>query len=314
MTKKFLSSCENRKQRIKHTHLTKSVKRYGVELLNFYDLSDTFFKSDISNFIGCLPPELCKIVEKDKRSETTKQMFELLDFFFVYKGEELSERNEIEYELKDLEKLFHTKCILETAILLPMHDMVYRELGGLSGNVYRISFPELKVSYALKVFRNLSPYALYDYGHGAMFEIMTAFCANKSEPKRNNPVYMANLFSGNFMLSKWQEEKLHQPVDTMNVLFMGAEDCTIYQTSHTEIREDNYINGKRIDFGETYKTEYGNLSYNGRKIFRKIRNMEIPEIKEYYCKMKTNVDKTDFENACGVLSIFWDMNIKTLIR
>ena len=84
MVKKKISSCEKRKQRIEHTHLTKIVKRYGVELLDLYDLSDTFFRSNVSNFIGCLPPELCKIVDKDKRAETTKQMFEMLDFLLIF--------------------------------------------------------------------------------------------------------------------------------------------------------------------------------------------------------------------------------------
>lgn len=315
MVKKRLSSCENKNQGIKHTHLTKLVKRYGVELLDLYDLRDIFLKSDVSNFIGELPPELCKVVEKDKRKEVTEQMFDMLDFLVVDKGTELSKRNQFVYELKELGDLFHTKCVLETAVLLPMHEIAYREMGGISGNVYKLSFPELKASYALKVFKiYFNEYDVRSVGHGGLFEIMTAFCANKSEPKKNNPVYMANLYSTSFMLSKWQEEKLHKPLNIINGLFMGAEDCTVYQTVHNEIREDNYINGKRIDFGGTYKTEYGNLSYNGRKIFRKIRNMELPEIKEFYSKMKTSIDKEDFKYACGVLSLFWDINVRDYIR
>ena len=315
MKKKKLSSCEKRIQRIDHTSLTKLVKRYGVELLDSYDLRDVFLKTDVLNFVGGLPPELCKFVEKDKRTEVTKRMFEILDFLVIDKGEELSKRNEMVYELKDLGNLFHTKCILETAILLPMHEIAYREMGGISGDVYKLSFPEWNISYALKVFKiRVNEYDARSVGHGGLFEIMTAFCANKSEPKKNNPIYMADLYGESFMLSKWQEEKLHKPLDIMDILFMGAEDCTVYQTVHNEVREDNYINGKRIDFGETYKTEYGNLSYNGRKIFRKIRNMELPEIKELYSKMKTNVDKADFKGACNVLSMFCNMDIKKHIR
>lgn len=294
MKKQKLSSCERHNKYVEHTHFTKLVKRYGFEILDFYNLKNVFLKTNVSRIIGCLPPELCALVDKKDIASFTNKFFYMLDFFVVDQGEELKHHTEMKYYLTDIGELFNTLCVLETYERLPNLDYAYREWGGSVGDVYKLTFPEIHAEYALKVFK---PQIRGYSGHGPEFEILTAFCANKSEPKRNNPVYIASLFGGNqFMLSKWQHEKLHKPI-TINDLFIDVYNCPVYQTAHQEMREDNYINGKRIDFGETYKTKYGKLSYKGRKFFRKFRNMSEKDIMLLKSQQKNNFDRADFNSA-----------------
>ena len=73
----------------------------------------------------------------------------------------------------------------------------------------------------------------------------------------------------------------------------------VFETSDQEsdYRKSNFINGLRIDFGETNKTWYGNLSYNARKWYRTMEYVDLPTIKQEYTKIKTNFDKYDFYEA-----------------
>ena len=111
------------------------------------------------------------------------------------------------------------------------------------------------------------------------------------EKNLNNPVYMAKLMDCEYMLSKWLDAESESDIPTEGPF-------TIYSTAARERRADNYINKKRIDFGETQKTTYGKLSYAGRKLYRKMYYMrDISEIKKIYDSLKTNQDKYDFESA-----------------
>ena len=108
---------------------------------------------------------------------------------------------------------------------------------------------------------------------------------------------MANLFGQQYMLSKWAGEDMSDvPED---------KPTSVYQTTYQEQRGENYRNKKRIDFGETYKTDYGQLSYNGRKMFRKMQNMNEKEIMLLKLQQKNNFDFADFKKAYSVYCSFY---------
>ena len=134
--------------------------------------------------------------------------------------------------------------------------------------------------------------------HGALYEIPIAFCANDCEPKQNVPIYMANLFGAQYMLSKWMGNDYSNPVPEY-------KETNIFNTTYPERRHENFRNGKRIDFGDTFKTDYGRLSYNGRKMFRKMQNMSRDEINELKSQQKNNFNKSDFQSAYNIF-IRWN--------
>ena len=294
MKKIKLSSCERTFERPKHSALTKYIRRHGVRDNYTRDLKKILSDCDVNPHVGFLPPELRKLVKKEDIALITDQFFDRLDFLVVDKYNEFIHRTEMKYYLTEIGELFNTLCVLETYTRMPNFSHCYREWGGAVGDVYKLTFPEIHAEYALKIYKS----EVYGYrGHGAKYEIPVAFCANKSEPKHNNPVYMANLFGQQYMLSKWAGEDMSDvPED---------KPTSVYQTTYQEQRGENYRNKKRIDFGETYKTDYGQLSYNGRKMFRKMQNMNEKEIMLLKLQQKNNFDFADFKKAYSVYCSFY---------
>ncbi len=275
-------------ERPKHPGLTKFIRKHGLDCDGVQGLKQIWTHCDIKPHIGFLPPELRALVDKKDLSSVTNKFFAELDFLVMDKGEELKHHTEMKYYLTEIGELFNTLCVLETYERMPNLDYAYREWGGAVGDVYKLTFPEIHAEYALKVFK---PDVYGYHGHGPLYEIPTAFCANKCEPKKNNPIYMANLFGTQYMLSKWAGGE-------NNIMPEYAYDiASIFQTTCQESHCGNFICGKRIDFGDTYKTDYGRLSYNARKIFRKMENMTSRQIMQLREQQKNNFDKSDFNAA-----------------
>ena len=295
MTQKKLSSCERRVEKPKFSGLTKYIRKHGLDNDGIYLLHDIWMRCDSTSHVGFLPPKLRALVDKKDISTVTAKFFDDLDYLIVDHGEEFKHHTEMKYYLTEIGELFNTLCVLETYERMPNLNYAYREWGGAVGDVYKLTFPEIHAEYALKVFR----LEIFGFrGHGAKYEIPTAFCANKCEPKINNPVYMAKLFGVQYMLSKWAGENTSAPLPE-------DKETSIFQTTYQEQHCDNYRNGKRIDFGDTYKTDYGRLSYNGRKMFRKMQNMTHRQIMKLKEQQKDNFSKSDFKKAYNVYVNFY---------
>ncbi len=89
-----------------------------------------------------------------------------------------------------------------------------------------------------------------------------AFNAYKAEPKSNNKVHLASFSKHLYMLSDW--------MDDASATYINENKYKIFDMNPREIVPRNFRNGKRIDFGDTYRTAYGAASYKVRKMFRKI--------------------------------------------
>lgn len=288
MKKRILSSCESDTDFIKHTHLTKLFKKRGAYV---YDAYKIFLNCDISKYVGCLPPELLRLVPKDSVAHITRLMCSELESLVLDYDCDLEKRAQQIYQLDSLGDLFNTKCVLQTydeKDPYSANNTGTRGWFGVVANVYKISFPEINANYALKIFKSYECIR----GHGVQHEIPTAFCANKCEPNKNAPIYLGVLFGGQCMLCKWIDSK--SKPESIDIF---ADDTSIYQTTYQESRPDNFKNGKRIDFGGTYKTKYGCLSYRARKLFRKFYNMTPTEIENACNKTMNNFEKYEFQKA-----------------
>lgn len=313
MENKKLSSCEKLIVRPKHCALTKFLRHHDLRLA--YDLEKIIKDCNVSPFLGCLPPELRALVDKENLSDITFKFFDILDFIVVDKYAELLNYVKYKYDMLEITALFNTKCILETGEQIHFApDSKYREwaqnngflkwqnynddlmvcrswLGGY-GNIYKLSFPEIGVSYALKIFKtNICP----NVGQGPIYEIPTALRACRAEPKYNNTIYMANLLGGQYMLSKW----VNVTVD--NQWLPNTRKHMIYTTADEENLPKNYCEGKRLDYGKTRKTLYGGASYPVRKLYRQMQNMTSEQIKKLESKQKNNFEKANFQQAQDII-------------
>ena len=86
-----------------------------------------------------------------------------------------------------------------------------------------------------------------------------AFNAYKAEPKSNNKVHLASFSKHLYMLSDW--------MDDASATYINENKYKIFDMNPREIVPRNFRNGKRIDFGDTYRTAYGAASYREKKIF-----------------------------------------------
>lgn len=277
---------------LKHCALTKFLCRH--DLRRAYDLRVIIENCDVNPHVGCLPIELRALIDKKDLSETTLKFYDILDSFIIQNYDDLSKRAIKEYELKTLTDLLKTKCILYTCIVLDKCDdiVVYKELSGAVSDVYKLSFPEMGVDYALKVFKNnIMP----TVGMGPFYEIPVAIKANKCEPKLNNPLYMANLGVGQWTLNKWVNQTDNESVPTprKNAIFITA--C------EDENKPRNYCDGKRIDFGKTRKTLYGGASYQVRKLYRQMQNMTSEQLSELAAKKKNNFEQENYRRAQDII-------------
>jgi len=274
---------------IKHRSLTGLLRRQGV--YNTKYLQSILDKCEVDSHVGELPPELRRLIPKEKISKLTKFFFDQIDKLLVEKCTDLLERKEETFLLEEISNVFGSTCIIETLDVSELNGVkTYKEWGGAVADVYKLSFPELSVSYALKVYKH----GIKSHGHGPMFEIPTALCAFHSEPKYNNNVYMANLTGNQYMLSKWLGNNGRGPIiDKKNA---------IYRTGAEEVKPDNYCCGKRIDFGRTYKTYYGLSSYNARKYYRKMLRMSQNQKNAFSKTLKTQQEKSDYKMAQLIFS------------
>ena len=282
---KFL--CRVGAKKTEHSSLTKYARKYGVE----GNILSVMKACDVDCHIGELPPELLQLVDKQDRSAKTKEFFMALDKLVKTKGSELSKHQQLVYRLPEICKIFDSYCVLRTAKPIKNFINEYETWGGSFGDVYKICFPEIGAEYALKIYKPLRRHAGTEWNrHGAQYEIPTAFCANKAEPRENNPVYMAKLRGNEYLLSKWQDKE-EKPIPRYQ--------NHIFETSNSERKacRENFINGIRIDYGDTYRLDYGYLSYNGRKWYRKINTENLYQIKYEYAKLKNNFEKNCFYEA-----------------
>lgn len=282
---KFL--CRVGAKKTEHSSLTKYARKYGVE----GNILSVMKACDVDCHIGELPPELLQLVDKQDRSAKTKEFFMALDKLVKTKGSELSKHKQLVYRLPEICKIFDSYCVLRTAKPVKNFINEYETWGGSFGDVYKICFPEIGAEYALKIYKPLRRHAGTEWNrHGAQYEIPTAFCANKAEPRENNPVYMAKLRGNEYLLSKWQDKE-EKPIPRYQ--------NHIFETSNSERKacRENFINGIRIDYGDTYRLDYGYLSYNGRKWYRKINTENLYQIKYEYAKLKNNFEKNCFYEA-----------------
>ncbi len=270
--------------RVKHRALTgylrKNWNRFHTHLQKIV------YNCDVSPYLGALPPQLRAQVAKENISVVTAQFREELENFLIKNAYEIHQMVQDKvYQIPELGDLFGTSCVLETK-----GGNVFRvnPWSGASGFVAKLSFPEINAHYALKLYNKDRPEWI-DYDHGVWFEVATALAANKAEPKDNNKFYMASLIYEKYMLTAWAGEE------------DGAKERKnenlVFATSVKENEARNLRAGRRIDWGETYLTDYGVLSYQGRKLFRQIMNKDEQAVKNTISKTRNNIERKEINKA-----------------
>jgi len=220
----------------------------------------------VSPFVGELPPELRERVPARLIARRTAQFHDALVAFVVEKYQKISiSCRDHRVPFPAATKLFGTRCVVEYDGLVFSNGRFRGKWRGMAGIVCRISFPKIGAAYALKIFRTLPD---SEYKHSLLWDIPTAFNANHAEPRNNSRVYMAALVGRGYMLSKWVD---CPPVQNGRK-FCRHNENKIFYTVADEYHFNNYLNGLRIDYGKTYQTAYGALSYPLRKLYRKIKN------------------------------------------
>ncbi len=243
----------------KHGALTKYIRRGGV--FSVRKLARILENCDVSPDVGALPPALRNIVpDTDVRHVTDKFRAVITDLLVNNKDALQSDNNCVHYELTAVSEIFNTPCFLTCNNSSADGNVPWR---GLSGVVYKLSFPEINAEYALKDFKILRSGIS---GHGYSYEIPTAFAAGRAEPRQNGRVYMASFGAAKYMLSQWMGDKSDDVLPCRNTY-------EIFTSHSSEIAASNYRDGRRIDFGKTYLTAYGAAPYRVRKNYRKIVNV-----------------------------------------
>lgn len=238
--------------------LTRLLRR-RLDMNHIEYILDNF---NVPSFVGCLPPLLCACVAPNVRGVTTYKFHGIItDFLSKNLPYLTTQKSDIVVDIDAARQLFGTDCKL---IARGINVCGFSPWSGLTAVVFKLSFPKIGAEYALKSYYKTDN--VYR-GHGALFEISTAFAANHAEPKDNSPIYMASLSGDMYMLSKWQGDIPDNRIrDNKNQIFM---------TCSREMRPRNYRHGRRIDFGDTHLTSYGTLSYRGRKMFRIIMDAAL---------------------------------------
>ncbi len=284
--------------RFKHVALTKFLKRNWERNPNV--LKRILYNCDVSEYIGALPPQLRARVPREQIATVTAQFRENLENWLIRNSLDLRamEADRV-YELPEIGNLFNTKCTL-----LSRGINVYgvNPWSGLLGFVCKMSFPEIDAHYALKLYYdNLS--IMVSYSHGPWFEVGTALAANKAEPRDNVPMYMASLKYEKYMLSQWAGDR-DDGIDARenkNTIFVSRSD---------EDEARNRRKGRRIDWGETYLTNYGSLSYPARKLYRQIMNLDTGAVKKALAKVRNRQQRKDADAAlelAGLVAWYDDM-------
>jgi len=239
--------------KFKHSSLTHFMRRNCDPNM----VASILARCDVSPRVGCLPPQLVPLVRPQNRANVTNAFGLCLENFFVNNIDTIRDlKSDMVFSVPDISALFSTECVIASRGVSVFGVCPWS--GGF-GVVCKVSFPKIHAEYALKYFLESG----WHKGHGAVFEISTAFAANHAEPRDNCPIYMASLNPGcEFMLSQWAGD--------VNDGIVRDNKYGIYSTSDDERHPRNWRGGRRIDYGETYQTDYGKMSYSERKLFRKI--------------------------------------------
>jgi len=255
-----LSSVERRAPHVALTHFLRKKHR-DIRALNAI-----LTKCNVSPYLGALPPELRACTPRENLDDVTYRFRMCMEDFLIANIYDI--RESIvgpAYEISEIGRLFNTQCLLKFGAI---NAYGFRVWSGRFGIVGKMSFPQLNAQYALKLFDRRIEEEYGSYGimgrHGMMHEISTAFAAVHAEPCDNARVYMASLIYEPYLLSRWEG-------DAADGDFRENKN-EIFATKPCEVEARNYRSGRRIDFGETYRTLYGATNYRVRKMFRKIIN------------------------------------------
>lgn len=225
---------------------------------------------DVPSTFGQLPPHLRKQIVADDVPTVMRQFSVELDKFLAKKYKIFANKVQDQvYSLPAIGQLFNTECMVEVKGHNDKHGNPHwggRPWSGTFSTVCKLSFPELGVAYALKLYnKSVISRELYGSLHTAYHEIAAAFGACRAEPRDNNPVYMACVSGNKYMMSQWLDKSPDAPLQRPNRF-------EIFRTSILEVSPRNWQAGRRMDYGATYLTPYGMLSYPVRKLYRKIVN------------------------------------------
>ena len=272
--------------RPKHRALTGFLRRNRVSNPN--TLKRIVYNTDVSPYLGALPPQLRARLSREQIASVTANFRECLENFLINNIIDLRKmESDHVYELPEIGNLFGLKCNL-----LARGINVYgvNPWSGLSGFVCKLSFPEINAHYALKLYYDNVPEVMH-YRHGPWFEAATALAANKAESHDNVPMYMASLKYEMYLLSEWAGDK-------EDAVPQRENEYQIFYTRTDEDSSRNRRSGRRIDWGETYLTKYGGMSYFARKVYRQALNMDKDAVRNSIRNAKNNFQKRDV--ACAM--------------
>ena len=275
------------KRRVKHVALTGFLRRKWNR--DTHILQKIVHCTDVSPYLGALPPELRNRLPKEDVSRVTYEFRNALEDFLVKNIDEIRKKDcDCVYDLGRISDLFGTPCKL---LVRGVNEHGINIWQGGVGFVCKLSFPEINAHYALKLYDDIHSWG-DNCDHGIWFEVATALAASYAEPCDNNKIYMASLKQEKYMLSAWAG-------DVIDRIQSRANKNEIFWTSERENEDRNRRNGRRIDWGETYQTEYGSLSYPMRKLWRQIENFDASAVEKTITSAQKNV--IDFKEAKGVI-------------
>lgn len=271
--------------RVHHRALTGYLRKNWSRNPNV--LRRIVYNTDVVPYLGALPPGLRARVPREQIPLITAQFRENLENFLIKNAADLRQmKADKVYDLPEIGDLFGTKCVM---VARGINVSGENPWSGLLGFVCKLSFPEINAHYALKLYYD-NGNGVFHRDHGPWFEVATALAANKAEQRDNVPMYMASLKYEKYMLSQWAgdgDDGVPQRINE-NKIF-----CT--RTDEDESR--NRRGGRRIDWGETYRTNYGGLSYPARKIYRQAMNMDATAMRRVINGAKNNFQKRDLARA-----------------
>lgn len=277
--------------KVKHRALTGMLRKKWSRDPNV--LKHIVYNCDVSPYLGALPPQLRNRVPREKIASVTAQFRENLEDFLIKNIVDLRGMDaDRVYDLPEIGDLFGLKCTL-----FARGVSVYgvNPWSGLLGFVCKLSFPEIEAHYALKLYHKGLPDFLL-YSHGPWFESATALAACKAEPRNNVPMYMASMKYEKYLLSQWAGDKEDKIKERENKY-------EIFATSAAENESRNRRGGCRMDWGETYKTDYGTLSYLGRKVYRQALSMDEDAVKKSVGMARNNFDRRNVERALALAKL-----------
>ncbi|MDE5615519.1 MAG: hypothetical protein K2I81_01660 [Alphaproteobacteria bacterium] len=290
--------------RPKHRALTNLMRRNWSRRPQWWQA--ILAKCTIEPYLGALPPELRARVSKENLSAITRQFRIMLEEFLAKNSHDIKASTDGPmYELPEIGRLFGVSCVVEFG---PINYAGFRIWSGLFGLVGKMSFPEINAKYALKLF--------YDdngnyYDNGVCCEIPTAFAAAHAEPRNNSRVYMAAVMNEPYLLSRWEGDCVDGRV--------RKNENEIFVTAPKEEQNRNYRGGRRIDYGETYRTAYGSASYRVRKMCRQL--ISAARAKDYarlrqiaqVAPVAATAARNDLDDAVVLATYMADCNVAQMI-